>query len=159
MQAALLRFTCRMKSTISHRTVVFRGASGEKYRFQVWPLGTRFKALGAVCLLTRRRHTNPNFTESVSHECLRLGQTSDLSLLAYDSACFKDADSICVYLSQDGEHRSFVTDDLLRGFAPWNTRLYVNLSAPPDAQETGEEPLVSAGDNNASVPARGQSTS
>jgi hypothetical protein len=117
----------------SRGTIVFRGRSGEQYRFQIWPLGTRFKALGAVCLLSKRSHKNRNFAQTASHECIHIGQTADLSALSYDASCFKDADCICVYLSQSEEHRTAVENDLIDSLGTWNAKFRVDLSsvAPP----------------------------
>jgi hypothetical protein len=117
----------------SKGTIVFRGRSGEQYRFQIWPLGTRFKALGAVCLLSKRSHKNRNFAQTASHECIHIGQTGDLSALAYDASCFKHADCICVYLSPSEEHRTAVENDLVDSLGTWNAKFRVSLSsvAPP----------------------------
>ncbi len=127
----------------SNGTVIFHGRSGESYRFQVWPLGPQFKSLAGVCLVSRRTYDNPNFQQTATHECLHIGQMSDLSRLQYDHPCFKDANCVCVYLARDEEHRLFVEDDLLQRFITWNAAFQVDLlrktpsrSARPSVDET-----------------------
>lgn len=122
----------------SKGTIVFRGRSGEQYRFQIWPLGTRFKALGAVCLLSKRSHKNRNFAQTASHECIHIGQTGDLSALTYDAPCFKHADCICVYLSPSEEHRTAVENDLNESLGTWNAKFRVSLSKLSPAAVTVE---------------------
>lgn len=121
----------------SNGTVVFHGSSGESYRFQVWPLGTRFKPLAGVCVVSRRTYGNANFPQTATHECLHVGQTADLSCLAYEAACFKDADCVCIYLASDDEHRLSVEDDLVGRYSTWNAALRVSFAPPPLATDAG----------------------
>lgn len=108
-------------------SVVFRGQSGERYRFRVWPVGTQFKQLAGVCLVSRRSYENRTFGGAASHECQHIGQTADLSQLAYDSAWFSNANCVCVYLADNEAHRLFVEQDLLSSLGTWNTRLQANF--------------------------------
>jgi len=108
-------------------TVVFRGESGERYRFQVWPLGTRFKAVGAVCIFSKRTFSNPTFTQTASHKCLCIGETSDLSRLPYQLPQASSADCVCVYLAGEEQQRHSVQRDLLDGLGVWSSTLAVAL--------------------------------
>lgn len=107
--------------------VVFHGRSGQSYRFQVWPVGTRFKPLAAVCLFSRRRFVNRNFAATASHECLHLGETLDLSTLRYDSKYAAGADCVCVHLLPDAQQRREVARDLDAALGLWNSAFRVEL--------------------------------
>lgn len=113
----------------SKGTVVFRGHSGQDYRFRVWPIGTQFKPLAGVCLFSKRSYSNRNFAQTASHECLHIGQTPDLSRISYDAPHTKGADCVCLYLATDETHRLFVERDLVEQLGVWNTGLHVDLGA------------------------------
>lgn len=115
-------------------TVVFRGHSGEKYRFQVWPVGTKFKTLAAVCVFTKRSFRNRNFTDTASHECVHIGQTPDLSGLPYDAPYLEGIDCVCVHLVANAEQRLRVEQDLAESLGLWNKAFRVDLGtrASPD---------------------------
>jgi hypothetical protein len=102
---------------VRHGSVVFGGKSGEKYRFQVWPLETRFKSVGAVYFVTRRAYENNTYRRAC-HDGIYLGQTDNLadSLAAHPQLeHFRNhgANCICVYLLADEERRIAVEQDLL----------------------------------------------
>jgi hypothetical protein len=106
-----------------HGTVFLRGHSGERYCFQVWPIGTRFKAVPAVCVFTKRTYENPNFAKSASHRCIRIGQTDDLARFAaanYEAMQLSEADCICVCLMPDAERRVSMERDLLDANGAWD---------------------------------------
>ncbi len=107
--------------------VIFRGRSGTNYRFQVWPLGTKFKRLSAVCLFTKRSFQNRNFASTASHESIHIGHTEDLSTLSYDTRYVEDSDCICVHLVDDLTQRLTVERDLVEALGVWNTALHVEL--------------------------------
>lgn len=115
--------------------VTFSGHSGERYRFQVWPVGTKFKPLAAVCLFTKRSFSNRNFADTASHECLHIGHTADLSALSYDAAYAAGSDCICVHVVADAAEREAVERDLAAALGVWNQKFHVELGgrAPADA--------------------------
>jgi hypothetical protein len=113
---------------INHGTVVFRGASGEKYRFQVWPLGTKFRAAGAVCLFSKQSFPNRTFAQRASYQCICVGHTPDLSQLGYDLPQLSSADCVCVYLADEEQQRVHVQRDLLEGLGIWHENFAVDLS-------------------------------
>lgn len=128
----------------SKATVVFRGQSGQNYRFQVWPVGTRFKPLAGVCLFSKRTYTNRNFAQTASHECLHIGQMPDLSRLSYEAPSLKDADCVCLYLATDEAHRLFVEQDLVEQLGIWNTRLRVDLDVHAATAAPGGSSIATA---------------
>ena len=98
-------------------SVIFSGKSGEEYRFQVWPLETRFKAVAAVYFVTRRAHENNTYRRAC-HDGIYIGQTENLadSLAAQaqlDRFGKYGANCVCVYLLADEERRIAVEQDLL----------------------------------------------
>lgn len=113
----------------SNPSICFRGESGETYRFSVFAVGTRFKPMGGVCLLTRRGKHDGNGITRQSHECVHLGRIEDLSQLSYDAGYFKDVDTVCVHLAANEEHRRAVEADLLSTLGCWNSKLQIDLDA------------------------------
>jgi hypothetical protein len=101
--------------------VMWTGRSGRQYRFQTWSFDTRFQAMGAVFLVTRRVMTNDNKTyRRASHEILRAGQTAKLSdpLASHadlESLERSGANCVCVFPEADEGHRQSVLDDLPTG--------------------------------------------
>jgi len=110
-------------------TVMFRGHSGSRYRFQVWRVGTKFKPVSGVCVFTRRTFPNRNFTDTASHECLHIGHTTDLSRLSYDADYAAGSDCICVHLAADVEACAAVERDLTESLGVWNEAFRVDLEA------------------------------
>jgi hypothetical protein len=108
-------------------TVFFRGRSGTRYRFDVWPLGTAFKPLAAVCLFTKRAFRNHNFSATASHECMHIGQTRDLSALSYDAGYASGSDCICIHVVADGEQRAACERDLAESLGLWSEAFRVDL--------------------------------
>ena len=97
-------------------TVVFSGKSGETYRFEVWPMETRFKPMAAVYYVTKREAPGGTFNRS-GHEHIFLGHTSDISKplgttaqLAWFSA--SGANCVCVYAAETEERRAAIKRDL-----------------------------------------------
>jgi len=97
-------------------TVVFSGKSGAKYRFEVWPMDTRFKPVAAVYVVTRREVTTGTFSRA-GHEQLYLGQTPDISAplgteaqLAWFGA--NGANCVCVYAVESEERGAAIKKDL-----------------------------------------------
>ncbi len=98
-------------------TVVFSGKSGEKYRFEVWPMETRFKPMAAVYYVTKREAPAGTTFNRAGHEHLFLGHTPDISgplgttaQLAWFNA--NGANCVCVYAAETEERRSAIKRDL-----------------------------------------------
>ncbi len=99
---------------------VFQGESGQRYRFKVFPLGTRFRKLGGVFVIgsrpqgaSQRRRIVPIFvghTEDFS-------QPADLHLKAQDFTA-QGANCICVQSDAVEESRRTKEQDLVAGLRP-----------------------------------------
>jgi len=97
--------------------ITFTGKSGEKYRFQVWSLETRFKPLAAVYFVTKRAQDN-NTYKRASHDSIYIGQTPDLTDPFGTQAqfdCFRKhgANCICIYMHENEERRIVIEEDLI----------------------------------------------
>jgi len=97
-------------------TVVFSGKSGEKYRFETWPLSTKFKASAAVYFVTKREVT-PGVFNRAGHEHMYLAHTSDLSAplgTAAQLAWFEKngANCVCIYSEESEARRAAIQQDL-----------------------------------------------
>lgn len=97
-------------------TVIFSGKSGEKYRFEVWPVETRFQPTPAVYFVTRREATAGTYS-GAGHEHIYLGHTPDISRplgtsaqLAWFNA--NGANCVCVHAAESEERRSAIKRDL-----------------------------------------------
>ena len=97
-------------------SVVFKGRSGETYRFEVWPMETRFRPAGAVYFVTKREITAGTFTRA-GHEHLYLGTTPDLSgplgtpvELAWLTQ--HGANCVCLYAAAGEPARTAIQQDL-----------------------------------------------
>lgn len=98
----------------------FTGQSGAKYRFNVYPIGQAFKAVGAVYAVTRRYK---NSKGGYSHEFIYVGETGDLSTRFDDhhkADCFTrhKANSICTHTDDDEDSRLSKEDDLIKKHNP-----------------------------------------
>jgi hypothetical protein len=102
---------------MKYGSITFTGKSGEKYRFDAWSLETRFKALGAVYIVTKRTMENATYNRA-SHDNVYIGQTASLAD-PFDTharfACFTKhgANCVCVHLLEDEERRGAAEKDLL----------------------------------------------
>ena len=99
-------------------SIVFRGKSGERYRFQTWPIGTAFKPVGAVYIVTERTYDDRTFATKASHRPLAIGETADLSATFVSKTdmkalAAKGANCICVFAVADPARRSQIEGDLL----------------------------------------------
>ena len=97
-------------------TLVLSGRSGEEYRFEVWPMETRFKPTPAVYVVTRRGVPAGTYSRS-DHEQLYIGHTPDISRplgtqeqLAWFSA--SGANCVCVYAADSAERRAAIKEDI-----------------------------------------------
>src|SRR5687768_4588275 len=92
-------------------SIGFTGKSGERYRFQVWPLATAFKSVGAVYVITKRTFEDRTFSTRASHQPLAIGETADLAATfvgkpELKTLAAKGANYICVCAIADPELRS-----------------------------------------------------
>jgi hypothetical protein len=120
-------------------TIEFTGKSGERYRFQVLPIGAAFKALAAVYVVTKRTFDDRTFTTRASHQPLAIGETANLAatFLAKSelkTLVAKGADHICVCAIADQESRSRIERDLVEGneVAGGSLRYLFDLVYPAD---------------------------
>jgi hypothetical protein len=102
---------------VRHGSVTFGGKSGEKYHFQVWPLGTRFKSLAAVYFVTKRAYDNSTYRRAC-HDGIYIGQTENLAdALAVEAQLQRfrkfGANCVCVHVLADEARRVAVEQDLL----------------------------------------------
>jgi hypothetical protein len=128
---------------MSSSNVVFRGKSGERYRFQTWPIGTAFKPVAAVYVVTKRTYEDRTFTTKASHQPLAIGETPDLSATFVGKAdmkalAAKGANCICVLAIAEPERRSHVERDLIEGneVAGGSLRYLFDLVYPQEKRET-----------------------
>jgi len=91
------------------------GKSGKSYAFEVYELGTVFKRLGGVYVVSKREVDS---TGKGSHEVIYIGQSGDLSV-RFDSHqkahCFTNnkANCISIHLESSEEARLEIEADLL----------------------------------------------
>ena len=97
-------------------SVVFSGRSGEDYRFEVWPMETRFKPAAAVYFVTKREVQGGTFNRA-AHEHMYLGHTPDISgplgsaaQIAWFNA--SGANCVCVYAAESERRRAAIKKDL-----------------------------------------------
>jgi hypothetical protein len=132
-------------------TIEFTGKSGERYRFQVLPIGTAFKPLAAVYVVTKRTFDDRTFTTKASHQPLAIGETANLAatFLAKSelkALVAKGADHICVCAVPEQERRSRMERDLIEGneVAGGSLRYLFDLVYPADKPDhpppAGEAP-------------------
>jgi hypothetical protein len=133
------------------RTVIFRGKSGARYRFYAWPLSTRFKAFGAVCLVTRREYLDSTFATRATHHCLAIGHTADLGASVLRerelrTLVDRGANCICVCAVADELLRVEIHGDVAEANAQWGRQLHVlfrddmpaGRAGSPDSSQDGE---------------------
>jgi hypothetical protein len=103
----------------------FKGKSGERYRFQAWPMDTKFKAMGGVYIITKRACENRTFPTKASHQPLAIGQTADLAASLVTSGersklTEQGANCICVCAVAEEARRLEIEKDLIEG-NQWGT--------------------------------------
>jgi hypothetical protein len=108
------------ESTRTVGTVIFKGRSGEEFRFHALPLTAKFKALGGVYIVTKRTFEDRTFTTKASHHPLVIGHTDDLAdALISRSQLAKlvaqGANCICVLGIADAARRGEIEKDLIEG--------------------------------------------
>ena len=110
-------------------SINFQGKSGESYRFQAWPMDTRFKAMGGIYLVTKRECLDRTFPTKATHRCLAIGQTADLAASVLTKPeltklAAQGANCICVYAVADEARRIEIEKDLIEGNEQWGGRLH-----------------------------------
>ena len=115
-------------------TINFRGKSGERYRFQAWPIDTKFKAIGGIYIVTKRECLDRTFPTKATHRCLAIGQTADLAASAFTEAelsklTAQGANCVCVYAMADETARMQVEKDLIEGNEQWGGGLHLLFHA------------------------------
>lgn len=123
-------------------TITFRGKSGERYCFQAWPIGTKFKAVGGVYIVTSRSFEDRTFQTKASHKTLAIGQTNNLAASLVTQAelaklIAQGANCICVYAVVDAERRAQIEKDLIEGNAQWGGMLHYLFHAPVPEKAPG----------------------
>jgi hypothetical protein len=98
----------------------FKGASGQAYGFKVYPLGTRFRKLSGVYVVTTRSSSTNG---GHRHVPLYVGQTEDLSQplkehRKADSFLEHGANCVCLLSDASAESRLAKKDDLIAAFHP-----------------------------------------
>ena len=101
-------------------TAVFSGLSGIKYSFNVYPIGTDFKAVGAVYYFTKRTINSQNLGE---HDIIYVGITNDLSTRFEDhhkKSCYErqNANCICIHQEEKEKERMKIEEDLIKKHKP-----------------------------------------
>ena len=129
----------------TNRTVYFKGKSGERYAFQACSIGTKFKPLGGVYLVTRRTYEDRTFATKASHHAVAIGQTPDLAVALAATAelnklVAKGANCICVYAVADAARRAEIERDLVDGNEQWGGRLQYLFHAPVSEKMPGVSP-------------------
>lgn len=101
--------------------ITFKGESGRRYEFGMYPLGTKFKdGHGGVYFLTNR-HVKGDGAHG--HTRIYVGETDDLSTAIMDheqAALFAEyeANCVCVHATQDASVRGHMVEDLVSKYNP-----------------------------------------
>jgi hypothetical protein len=98
----------------------WNGQSGTKYNFAIYPLGTKFKAVGAVYIFTKRTVKSDG---TGSHDFIYIGQTGDLSTRFdnhHKDSCIEKhgANCVCIHLNSNESQRLDIETDLVRHHNP-----------------------------------------
>jgi hypothetical protein len=99
---------------------ILKGGSGKTYRFRVYPLGTKFRKIGGVYVITNRYH---NEGAGYRHKTLYIGRTEDFSepldqhgkapeLMQHGANC------ICVQSTASEDSRMVIEQDLVAALHP-----------------------------------------
>jgi hypothetical protein len=98
--------------------IVFKGVSSKKYRFTVYPLGTRFRKLSGVYVITKRSRKAEG---PYRHLALYVGHTEDFSQPFGRHRKAKEfrkrgANCICLQSDKSEESRLAKQQDLVAAF-------------------------------------------
>lgn len=129
---------------------MFQGRSGARYRFQAWPMETRFKTVGGIYIVTKRECLDRTFQTMATHHWLAVGQTNDLGALVFtkpelSKLAKQGANCICVYAVAGEALRQEIEQDLIEGNQNqgWPLQYLVRAELPPAAPEVSEEVIRS----------------
>ena len=100
--------------------VTFTSKTGDRYRFKVFPLQTRFRKIGGVYLITYRGHGAQG---GHRHKILYVGKTEDFSLPfekpdKVDNLVRLGANCICMHSDPSEESRHKTEQALIAAFSP-----------------------------------------
>jgi len=99
--------------------VTFIGESGKRYSFEVQPMTTLFKEVGAIYFVTRRMLDE---SEKVVHKKIFVGETKNLARQTdiANNSHFKnyDANCVCIYLEENEKLRKKIESDLVGNYNP-----------------------------------------
>ena len=101
--------------------IAFKGESGRRYEFWMYPMGTKFKGgHGGVYFLTNRHDKGEG---AHGHTRIYVGETDDLSSafvdhMQCDVFAESDANCVCVHPTQDGHVRRDMVEDLIKSYDP-----------------------------------------
>jgi hypothetical protein len=98
----------------------FKGGSGNAYRFKVYPLGAKFRKLGGMYVVTKRR---PNADGGYRHVAIYVGQTEDFSQpfdRHHKAEDFRRLGANCICLQADDSEDSRLAKerDLIAAYHP-----------------------------------------
>jgi len=99
---------------------VLKGESGKKYRFRVYPLGTKFRKISGVYIITNRYH---NEGVGYRHKTLYVGRTEDFSEPLDQHGKAQEfmqhgANCICVQSDESEDSRLSKEQDLVAALHP-----------------------------------------
>lgn len=99
---------------LTESTITLTGKSGKEYKFEIYSLDTKFNAVTAVYLFSRRYKTDDVYR----HSYIYLGYTTDLSTRFdnhHKAACIKknDANCVCIYRADTEKAAIAAEEDIL----------------------------------------------
>ena len=127
-------------------SVVFKGRSGDRFYFQVWPLSTKFRPVGGVYIVTRRSFQDSTFTTRATHQPLVIGHTANLAdaLISRSQRAkltTEGANCICVCAVADAARRVEIEKDLIDGNEDFRGQLqslyYLSEPTSPPVEPPG----------------------
>ena len=94
-----------------------RGGSGNVYKFNVYPIDSNWREIGAVYAVTKRTQNNIG---GVFHTLIYVGQTGDMAerhANHHKADCFEEheANCICIRAEENEDTRLMIEADLLAG--------------------------------------------
>lgn len=129
------------KDDAGSSTITFKGRSGERYRFQAWPLETKFKPVAGVYVVTKRVYEDRTFASRARHQSLLIGQSPNLANALSQSdrtqLLAQGANCVCVCAVADEARRSHIERDLLEGNEQSGGMLQYLVRAPVPEQAPG----------------------
>lgn len=101
-------------------SIKFKGASGTAYDFNIYPIGSEFKAIGGVYVISRREK---NKDDAYIHNIIYVGHTKELDERFDDhhkAQCFVDNNANCISIHTDDSKESRLNkeSDLIERYDP-----------------------------------------